>query len=287
MSLDTTTPQRAAIQLYKIVEAFSKGLNSSPFPIDVEQIALSIADQFKWRDPITKVIPTDIPKFEGALMTNDRGDKWMLLYNQSIASSGRIRFTMAHELGHYVLHRLKRQKFECSEMDMLNWTADDKDIEAQADKFASYLLMPLDDYRKQVTTAVDFDVLGRCADRYGVSLTAAALKWISYTEEKAILIRHNDGFIDWAWPSQPAREAGAYLKTSAGPIEVPSGSLAAEESIRHERTGIQIPLSTWWPNAEEDVQMREMKISADQYGKILTLLILPRHAKAWPKWRPL
>ena len=32
--------------------------------------------------------------------------------------------------------------------------------------------------------AVDLDILGRCADRYGVSLTAAMLKWLSYTDEK-------------------------------------------------------------------------------------------------------
>jgi hypothetical protein len=286
VSLDTTTPQRAAIQLYKIVEAFSKGLNVSSFPINVEQIALGIADQFKWSDPIAAVVPADISTFEGALMPNDRRDKWMLLYNEKLASPGRIRFTMAHELGHYALHRLNRERFECSEKDMLNWSNDDKDIEAQADQFASYLLMPLDDYRKQILDAVDFDVLGRCADRYGVSLTAAALKWISFTEEKAILIRHNDGFIDWSWSSQPAWEAGAYFKSSSGPIEIPSGSLAAEETIRHERNGIQIPLSVWWPNAEEKSQIRESKISADQYGNILTLLVLPRHSKAWPKWRP-
>jgi hypothetical protein len=284
VSLDTSTPQRAAIQLYKFVEAFSKGLQISAFPINVEQIALGIADQFKWSDPITEVVPADIPTFEGALIPNDRRSKWMLLYNQNLTSAGRIRFTMAHELGHYVLHRLKREQFECSEKDMLNWSNDDKDIEAQADLFASYLLMPLADYRSQVTGNVDFDLLGLCADRYGVSLTAAALKWISFTDEKAVLVRHNDGYIDWSWSSQPAWEAGAYFKNSLGPIEVPPGSVAADDSVRHSRTGIQIPIATWWPKAEEVANLREMKISADQYGNILTLLILPRHAKAWPKW---
>lgn len=53
-----------------------------------------------------------------------------------------------------------------SDDDMHNWTQDDKDIEGQADLFASYLLMPLDDYRIQVSTsAVDLDVLAHCADR--------------------------------------------------------------------------------------------------------------------------
>ncbi|WP_039876617.1 ImmA/IrrE family metallo-endopeptidase [Herbaspirillum frisingense] len=286
MSLDTSTPQRAAIQLYKIIDAYSAATGTSPFPIDVKQLALNIAEQFKWPDPIVEVMPANIQKFEGALFSNDRGDKWMLAYNDKLASPGRIRFTMAHELGHYVLHRLKRAKFECGQKDVLNGLADEKNIEAQADQFASYLLMPLDDYRKQITTMVDFDLLGKCAARYDVSLTAAALKWINFTEEKAVLISHNDGFINWAWSSLSAREAGAFFKTSQSPIEIPSGSVAAEESLKHERLGVQIPLSTWWPNAEEESQIREMKISADQYGNILTLLVLPRLAKAWPKWRP-
>lgn len=286
MSLDISTPQRAAIQLYKIIDAYSAAIGISPFPINVEQMALNIAEQFKWSDPIVEVMPADIPKFEGALFSNDRRDKWMLTYNDKLTSPGRIRFTMAHELGHYVLHRLKRAKFECGQKDVLNGFTDEKNIEAQADQFASYLLMPLDDYRKQITSIVDFDLLGKCASRYDVSLTAAALKWIDFTEEKAVLISHNDGFINWAWSSSSARAVGAFYKTSQSPIEIPPGSVAAEESVRHERLGVQIPLTTWWPNAEEDSPIREMKISADQYGNILTLLVLPRISKAWSKWRP-
>jgi IrrE N-terminal-like domain len=56
-------------------------------------------------------------------------------------------FTQAHELGHYLLHRSARECFECTEGDLLNWSLDDQDMEAQADVFASYLLMPLHDYR--------------------------------------------------------------------------------------------------------------------------------------------
>lgn len=284
MSLDISTPQRAAIQIYRFVEAFSKGQQTPLFPINVEQVALGIADLFEWKDPIAAIESANIPGFEGALIPNERGDKWMMLYNQSL-TGGRVRFTMAHELGHYVLHRLKRKEFQCNQQDMLNLSHDDKNIETEAHIFASYLLMPLEDYRKQFTSTVDFDVLGACALRYGVSLTAATLKWLDHTEEKAVLVMHNDGYINWWWASDAAKKAGAFFKTSKGPIEVPPGSVAAEETIRHERSGISIPLSTWWPNAEEDTQIRELKISADQYDSVLTLLILPRHAKAWPKWQ--
>ena len=80
----------------------------------------------------------------------------MLLFNSPMASPGRIRFTQAHELGHYILHRQMREAFQCSSDDMLDW--EEKTIEAQADLFSSYLLMPLDDFRAQVTTLVDLEL---------------------------------------------------------------------------------------------------------------------------------
>jgi hypothetical protein len=84
--------------------------------------------------------------------------------------------------------------------------------------FASYLLMPLPDYRQQVWRAVDLDVMRHCADRYGVSVTAAILKWLSYTEEKAIVVMSIDGYMKWSWSSTPAFKSGAFFRTrtSAG-----------------------------------------------------------------------
>ena len=152
--------------------------------------------------------------------------------------------------------------------------------------FASYLLMPLDDYREQVGATVDLDILGRCAERYGVSLTAAILKWLSYTDEKAVLVMCKDGFIDWAWSSEPALKSGAFFKARTSTIEVPSGSLAADASVRHERAGATIQASVWFRFAEAQVQLREMKISADQYDSVLTLLCLPRASDFWPPSRP-
>lgn len=277
------TPQRAATRLVRIAQAYSAAHSLQPFPIDVEPLALDAANIFKWTDPISEVRPASIKSFEGALLANDGRTRWMLLYNETLTSKGRIRFTKAHELGHYILHRLQRGAFECSAADMLHWSQDDKDMEAQADLFASYLLMPLDDFRQQVPAAVDLDVLGRCADRYGVSLTAAILKWLSYTEEKAVVVMSRDGFIDWAWSSEPAARAGLFFRTrNVAPIEVPPASVAADTSVRHERAGTRIPASTWFCHADSSTVLHEMKISADQYDSTISLLCLPRSAEAWP-----
>lgn len=276
------TPQRAATRLVRIAQAYNAAHGLRPFPIEVEPLALDAANIFGWADPISEVSAAPIKSFEGALFPNDGRSRWLLLYNQSLTSRGRVRFTQAHELGHYILHRLRRDSFECSAADMLHWSPDDKDMEGQADLFASYLLMPLDDFRQQVPAVADLDILGRCADRYGVSLTAAILKWLSYTDEKAVVVMSKDGFIDWAWSSEPAFNAGMFFRTTAGPIEVPPASMAADTSVRHDRAGQHIRASTWFRHVEPSTLVREMKITADQYDSTISLLCFPRSAEAWP-----
>lgn len=275
------SPQRTANRLSQILSTFSSAQGTPRFPVDVLSLALETGRLFNWSDPITQVQAANINKFEGALYPDDDKKRWLLLYNETMTSPGRIHFTQAHELGHYILHRRFKDKFECTGDDMLNWS-DEKSVEAQADVFASYLLMPLDDFRNQINTTVDLDVLGHCADRYGVSLTAAILKWLTFTEEKAVLILSRDGFMNWACSSEPAFKAGAYFATRRSTIEIPKGSICANSDTQHDKRGTDIAASIWFPYAEKSMTVREMKITADQYDATLTLLHLPHHADVWP-----
>ena len=275
------TPQRAANHLVRLVEAFSSAHGVDRFPVEISPLAFDAARIFGWDDPITKVQSATIKGFDGALFPGEGKKEWLLLYNSEISSTGRVRFTQAHELGHYILHRQIRESFQCSSADMLNWSQDDRDIEAQADLFSSYLLMPLDDYRKQVGSTIDVDLFGHCADRYGVSLTAAILKWLQYTDEKAVLVISNDGFINWSWSSNPAAKAGAFFRTRNNVIPVPNGSLACDQTITHNRQGIEVPASVWFPYANPHITLREMKIHTEQYDEVISLLILPRSAAVW------
>jgi hypothetical protein len=273
------TPQKAANRLSKISEAFGKAHGGSRFPVDVPLLALEAANIFGWSDPITEVKPVDIKSFDGALFPDGERKKWMLLFNSGMSSPGRIRFTQAHELGHYILHRQMREAFQCSSDDMLDW--EEKTIEAQADLFSSYLLMPLDDFRAQVTTLVDLELLGHCADRYGVSLTAAVLKWIQYTEENAVLVLSRDGYMQWSFSSRQAARSGAFFRTRKQTVAVPAGSIAVAPGVKHERRGIEVPAKVWFPHADAGMSVREMKVSSDQFDYVLSLLYLPRSASVW------
>ena len=63
---------------------------------------------------------------------------------------------------------------------MMRWDSAYRRIEAQANDFAASLLMPLDDFRRQIDKRAKptLDDLGGCADRYGVSLVASTLRWL-------------------------------------------------------------------------------------------------------------
>ncbi|TDV06998.1 ImmA/IrrE family metallo-endopeptidase [Paraburkholderia caballeronis] len=277
----TLSPAKEANRLSQILDTFHQIHGGTRFPVDVDALALDCASLFQLADPVVRVQAADIQGFEGGLFKTGSAE-WSILYNELLTSPGRIRFTKAHELGHYVLHRAGQDAFECSAKDMLEWSQAEKTIESDADKFASYLLMPLHDFRVQVTGDVTLHALGACAERYGVSLTAAILKWLSYTDEKAVLVMSRDGFMDWSSASEPAFKAGAYFATRKATIEIPASSLAANERIAHEKEGVVLPATVWFPHAAPTLQVREMKISAEQYDCTLTLLVLPKGADVWP-----
>ena len=92
------------------------------------------------------------------------------------------------------------------------------------DVFAAALLMPFHDFRRQIPAKVrpDFDMLSNAATRYDVSLTAAVLRWLEYTETRAIMLVSNEGFGLWSNPSQAALRSDLYIKTKDVAYELPS-----------------------------------------------------------------
>lgn len=281
---DELTASKAAYKFTRVLDLFATHHGTARFPVDVVTLAKDAANQLGWDDPIADVQAADIKRFEGALIPNDGKRKWLLLYNDKIKSEGRIRFTQAHELGHYVLHRRQRDSFSCAESDVINLETDEATIEAQADMFASTLLMPLNDFRSQISGSTDFDGLGACAIRYGTSLTATALRWLKHTDVQAVLVVHRDGYMNWAFSSSAAAKNGAFFKTRGQPVAIPERSLASDAATLHERVGVELPARIWFPHAPAEMTVREMKVTSDEYDSTITLLVLPRGASVWQPW---
>ncbi|MGM0124899.1 hypothetical protein IGI37_002293 [Enterococcus sp. AZ194] len=98
---------------------------------------------------------------EGCLWMNGK-NKFIILYNDMIENTGRIRFTLAHELGHYVLKH--NELSEKTKLSRYSLTSDEYDIfEKEANYFAKRLLAPIplvdlymENWNEIVATSIEY-----------------------------------------------------------------------------------------------------------------------------------
>ena len=147
MSAAPLTPSATAARIWKLLRGIFG--NELPAAIDLEVVReLLNQPAFGKGESLKKPIAFDAENFEGALVRNsDRHDEWGIFYKPRPKCPERERFTIAHEFGHYILHRHQQDIFECGDGDIETGDNNERHIETEADLFASTLLMPLDDYR--------------------------------------------------------------------------------------------------------------------------------------------
>lgn len=244
-------------------------------PVDMIGLALEYSRQVAPESPIHEVVERNIPGCVGALVYGEaRPRQWAIMYHVD-QSDGRRSFTVGHEFAHYVLHRHLIEedgRFEggiyCDENAVVR--RDGSGIEQEADEFAAALLMPFHDFRRQLPAKdhANFEVLGRLAKRYGVSLTAAILRWLEYTETRAIMLVSNEGFAHWAKPSKAALRSGRFIRTRDTVFELPARSFAARRDYSDNAlNGDMQQAGVWFPEP-----VHEMCLRSDRYDQEITLL---------------
>lgn len=251
------------------------------FPVDVEKLLYEVSRSRYPDDPVLTVAGDDIPGFEGGLFPVGKPRRgWAIAYNTAIRSPGRRRFTLAHEAGHYFLHRplLPPEGIRCSKSAVV--LGEGTNIEKEADRFAACLLMPLDDFRKQLSPKEKpaIERLNECADRYGVSLIALVLRWLEYTERRSMVVVSRDGYARWARSSEAAFKSWRYIKTSGDPYEIPAGAVAAgEPPFEKDGQAVQHPAGIWF-----DEPVEETSIFSEVYEEsTITLLHFGDRPSPW------
>lgn len=240
-----------------------------PFPIDPTLIALEISNQ-RFEDPIAAVQGHSVRGIEGMLSKSRTANEWFILFDETVEITGRVRFTISHELGHYLLHRNLSEQFKCGQATMLDYDShESQSREKEANEFASFLLMPLNDFRKEIEGhEVTLELISHCAEKYRVSITACALKWIKFTDESAILVIARDDFILWSYPSETARRQGIFFKQGT---EVPPESQLNLTQGSTTNKSIRMPAGVWHP-LHESV---ETLIVSDKYEMGIFLIRFP------------
>ena len=276
-------PHKEAGRITQMLDAVLGADRFDRAPVDMAALAPEYSAKVAPDEAIEKIVEADIPGCVGALVcSEEKPRKWAVMYDKG-QSAGRRAFTIGHEFGHYILHR---QSIETDPRYKLGIYCDEEaitqrdgvGIEKEADIFAADLLMPFHDFRVQLPAKAtpNFEILSGLAKRYGVSLAAATLRWLEYTETRAMLIVSNEGFAHWAKSSKAAFRSGRYLRTKNTVSELPSLATAVTRDFTDEtKAGIPQSAGVWFPEAAV-----EMCIRSDRYDVEYTLLHFEKNC-AW------
>lgn len=130
-------------------------------------------------------------------------------------TSGRSRFTLAHELGHYYIddHRISlRSGAAPSHRSKCDFVSKNP-VEVEADHFASHLLMPT----TRVVSASRREPLGmrgvlRLGEQFGTSITSTALRLTKLNLAPYAIVKWTSSQYAWKWLAHDTFAAG-YRRT--------------------------------------------------------------------------
>lgn len=159
---------------------------STPEDMSMEEIAWSSGLIIK-NEPIDGC--------EGRIVMS--ADSGVITINSKINYQPKINYIIAHELGHWCLHRNHSILFTDNEKTLADWYAKGEH-EAQANVFATELLMPSDLFTRKVKRRkLELPLIENLAEYFGASKTAAFLRYKDLGDFPVMVIFIENGIIKW------------------------------------------------------------------------------------------
>ncbi len=115
------------------------------------------------------------------------GSKGIISIRQDIDILGKKRFVIAHELGHFELHRGDVFNINCTDEEFLSWYKGNPQ-EIEANYFAAELLMPENIFKSRIE-GVDAskDLIESLTSEFNTSLTATSIRFVTLRPEYALV----------------------------------------------------------------------------------------------------
>ncbi len=205
--------------------------------------------------------------------------------SDAIVHPGRRRFSIAHEVGHFVLgHELPREsdlaRFVSRACERTR--AAEEDPEREADVFATAHLMPDWMMRKACEVSpVSLDVVREIAKRFTLSPVASARRFVELTSERCALVYSERGIV------RRVRRSATFT------WRVPDGARLMQESLaydyfakgRLDGRAQEVPADAWLHGigtAVADVEIVEQAelIPEPGWGGVMSLLWVPESSAA-------
>lgn len=230
----------------------------SPDAIDLETLA--------WLIGRLRVRVGGLEGAEGRLVTTD-GEGGVVRV-ASERNLGRYRFTVAHELGHYVLHRKGTLDKVTKRRDMTIWN--DASEEAEANCFAAELLMPGYLFRPRCVGEPSITLLDRLAEEFRTSTLATSFQYWEYTREPVAVVL-SDG---WQMKSfRPFKDGWPRIRFGAISRDSAAGERLEGKSVDSGRM-VRTPAYAWLEGFDDRPEKAIMEDSRylEYYDRTITLL---------------
>ena len=162
-------------------------------PVPIEELCRAL--------DIKEIADLETDGFEGGLLMDQYRRNGIILVNTS-ARDGRRRFTIGHELGHFLIptHKpVKSDRFLCSRDDMRLWSTAEQSayvrMEVEANRFSALILMPPPLLRPYLAKFRDPDIEQILAVHrdFIVSKDAAARAYAQYRQDPVATVVVKDG----------------------------------------------------------------------------------------------
>jgi hypothetical protein len=125
-------------------------------------------------------------------------EKGIAVVDSGIQNKGKRRFVIAHELGHFLLHREPARFDFCDEEALIDWHGN-RPHEKEANVFAAELLMPKDLFRDEAGwREMSADTIETLKNVFEVSFTSAAIRYVELDVAPSAVVFSQDGEIRWS-----------------------------------------------------------------------------------------
>ncbi len=212
--------------------------------------------------------------FSGRIEFHPKGGKFLLFYPDS-GNPRRIRFSLAHELGHYYLEEHRQRLFAGSAHNSNAGFICDDQMEREADLFAAALLIPrgcIED-RCRSLGFMTLDSILRMANDCETSITCAAIRYAQYAEEACAVLLSQGGKVLYGITSDEMGARG--FRAVRRGIQVPSNSATAlcmtDQAVGRIREG-RSTTAPWFANQFRSIDLWEEAVCLGYAGQVITLL---------------
>lgn len=172
----------------------------------------------------------------------------------------RTRFSIAHELGHFEMHRDVVSTISCTQAALNEWFGKlaHQRREADANEFASELLMPEQFIKKYLNVSrPNLDLIESVANDYDCSLIAVARRLIDLTDEACALVFFKEGRVSFHLPSKLFKQQ--YYWIAPGPLSSETYAYESNKNGNGNRSMSMVDAMSWIDTSDmEDWKVQKL-----------------------------